>query len=64
VHQAAAITGRHWTQSAEPNGLDPGRIIARVDELAGRLPAAFRSAAAEQDVAALGSGLPVCSPIE
>lgn len=57
-YRVTAITGRHWAAFAEQNGLDPDRVIARVDELAGRLPGAFREAAAAAEVVALGSALP------
>ena len=57
-YRVAAITGRHWTLFAEQNGLDPARTLARVDELARRLPAAFRTAGRADDVVQLGSALP------
>lgn len=57
-YRVAAIAGRHWDTFAERNGLDPGIVKERIDELARRLPEAFREAAAEPTVAALGSDLP------
>ena len=57
-YRVEAITGRHWAAFAVRNALDPDRTVARVDELARRLPAAFRSAARDPAVVALGSGLP------
>jgi serine/threonine-protein kinase HipA len=57
-YRVTAITGRHWASFADRNRLDPERVIARIDELAGRLPAAFRSAADDADVVVLGSELP------
>lgn len=57
-YRVTAITGRHWTSFADHNQLDEGRLLARIDELAGRLPGAFRAAADEADVAVLQSDLP------
>lgn len=57
-YRVAAIAARHWDALAERSGLDPGAVKARIDELARRLPDAFRRAASEPDVAALGSALP------
>lgn len=57
-YRVEAITGRHWRDFAERNRLDPERTVARVGELAGRLPAAFRAAASADAVVALGSALP------
>jgi serine/threonine-protein kinase HipA len=57
-YRVASITGRHWTQFAERNGLDAARTLARVDELARRLPAAFWTATRADDVVRLGSALP------
>jgi serine/threonine-protein kinase HipA len=57
-YRIEAITGRHWAAFAERNGLDPVRVAERIDELGGRLPAAFREAATTAPVAALNSDLP------
>lgn len=57
-YRVAAITGRHWRDFAAANGLDPDATVARVDDLARRLPGAFREAASADAVTALGSGLP------
>jgi serine/threonine-protein kinase HipA len=57
-YRVETITGRHWRAFAGQNGLDPDRTVARVDELAVRLPAAFREAAAAAPVVALKSALP------
>lgn len=57
-YRMAAITGRHWRAFAEQNDLDPDSTLARIDELAARLPDAFRAASAADAVVALGSGLP------
>jgi serine/threonine-protein kinase HipA len=57
-YRISAITGHHWATFAERNQLDPERVIARVGELADLLPSAFRKAALEDDVVALGSALP------
>ena len=57
-YRISAITGRHWRAFAAQNGLNPDRLLVRIDELAGRLPAAFREAASADAVTALRSGLP------
>lgn len=57
-YRVESITGRHWRAFADRNQLDPDRTVERVDRLAARLPAAFRSAADEATVKALGSELP------
>jgi serine/threonine-protein kinase HipA len=57
-YRVEAITGRHWHDFAVRNGLDPDPLLARIDELAERLPDAFRTAAHEPSVAEIGSGLP------
>jgi serine/threonine-protein kinase HipA len=57
-YRVAAIAGRHWDAFAERNGLEASAVKERIDELARRLPEAFREAAADPAVAALGSGLP------
>lgn len=57
-YRVDAITGRHWERFAERNGLNAERLKERIDELAGRLPGAFREAAAAEAVKALRSGLP------
>ncbi|GLY98079.1 hypothetical protein [Actinoplanes sp. NBRC 103695] len=56
-YRVAAIAGRHWDAFAERNGLDPGLVKERIDELSRRLPEAFREAAAEPAVVALRSDL-------
>ena len=57
-YRVEAITGRHWRTFATQNGLDPDRTVERIDELAARLPSAFRAAARADAVVALGSALP------
>jgi serine/threonine-protein kinase HipA len=57
-YRVEAISGRHWRAFAERNSLDPDRTVERVDELAKRLPGAFRSAADDAAVKSLGSDLP------
>jgi serine/threonine-protein kinase HipA len=57
-YRVEAITGRHWRAFATRNGLDPDRTIERIDDLAGRLPTAFREAANADAVVALRSALP------
>ncbi|GIM93820.1 hypothetical protein Ato02nite_056130 [Paractinoplanes toevensis] len=57
-YRVETITGRRWRAFASQNGLDLDRTVARIDELAARLPAAFREAASATPVAALKSALP------
>jgi serine/threonine-protein kinase HipA len=57
-YRVEAISGRHWRAFAERNGLDPNRTLERIDELATRLPEAFREAASADAVSELGSALP------
>jgi len=57
-YRVAAITGRHWRALAGQSGLDPDRTVERIDELAARLPAAFREAAGADAVVELRSTLP------
>lgn len=53
-----AMSSRHWRRFATANGLDPDRLIDRIDQLAEALPAAFESVARADSVKALGSSLP------
>jgi serine/threonine-protein kinase HipA len=53
-----AITGRHWDAFADRNALDPAGVKARIDDLARRLPDAFRQAAETESVRELKSELP------
>jgi serine/threonine-protein kinase HipA len=57
-YRVDAITARHWERFAEHNGLDATRLKERIDEMARRLPDAFREAAATDAVKALRSDLP------
>ncbi len=57
-YRISAITGRHWRAFAVRNGLDAEAVLTRIDELAYRLPAAFREAGSADAVTALRSGLP------
>ena len=57
-YRIAAVTGHHWAVFAQQNHLDAARVIARIDELAERLPAAFRTVADDADVGVLRSELP------
>lgn len=57
-YRVEAIARRHWDAFADRNGLDPEVLAARVDELARRLPSAFREAGAAKPVRALDSSLP------
>jgi serine/threonine-protein kinase HipA len=57
-YRVEAIAGRHWNAFAERNRLDAGALRQRIDELARRLPAAFREAADRPAVKALRSELP------
>ena len=52
------IGGRHWRRLAEQLGLDPDRLIRRIDDLAVRTPEGFSSAATADAVSALDSDLP------
>jgi serine/threonine-protein kinase HipA len=53
-----AITARHWEAFADRNALDPAAVKARIDDLARRLPDAFRQAAEAEPVRELKSELP------
>lgn len=53
-----AITGRHWRAFAAGNRLDADRLLIRIDEIARRLPAAFREVTRADAVASLRSDLP------
>ncbi|BFU47294.1 type II toxin-antitoxin system HipA family toxin [Krasilnikovia sp. MM14-A1004] len=57
-YRVDAIGARHWAAFADRNGLHPDQVLGRVDELARRLPDAFRVAARDEAVLALGSDLP------
>jgi serine/threonine-protein kinase HipA len=57
-YRVEAITGRYWAAFATGNGLHPESTIAWVDELAERLPEAFREAGRGDAVAAVQSDLP------
>lgn len=54
-----AISGRHWRRFAERNQLDPNATVARIDDLAARLPSSFLHAANNGGVEALESALPI-----
>jgi serine/threonine-protein kinase HipA len=49
--------GRHWRRFAAGNGLDPDRLIERIDGIAAALPDAVATAASVDAVKALGSPL-------
>jgi serine/threonine-protein kinase HipA len=57
-YRVDGVNQRHWNAFADQNGLDAGRTRQRIDDLARRLPAAFREAAGSGPVQALGSDLP------
>lgn len=57
-YRLTALSGRHWRGFATANWLDPDALIARVDDLARRAPAALATATAAAPVRALGSDLP------
>jgi serine/threonine-protein kinase HipA len=57
-YRVDGVNQRHWDAFADQNGLDAGRVKQRIDDLARRLPAAFREAAASDPVRSLGSELP------
>jgi serine/threonine-protein kinase HipA len=48
-----------WPGAAKDLGIDPDRLVARVDELAAVAPNAFSEAASTGDVVSLGRALPV-----
>lgn len=43
-YRAERIRGRHWRSFAVKDGLDPHAVLARVDDLARRTPAALEQA--------------------
>jgi serine/threonine-protein kinase HipA len=57
-YRVDGINQRHWDAFADQSGLDAGRVKQRIDDLARRLPAAFREAAGSDPVQSLGSDLP------
>jgi serine/threonine-protein kinase HipA len=52
------ISVRHWRRFAAANGLDTEATIARIDELAARIPACVAKSVQDGAVAALNSELP------
>ncbi|MGN9913369.1 HipA domain-containing protein [Phytohabitans sp. LJ34] len=44
-YRIAAIRARHWRRLAEGGGLDPDATVTRIDDLAARIPDAFKAAA-------------------
>ncbi len=57
-YQVRTIEGRHWRRFAGANRVDADALLARIDDLADRIPAAFATAAADPAVEAIGSRLP------
>lgn len=57
-YRLEGIIGRHWRRLAAENGLDPDEIVARIDDLALRAPAAFAAVADDPAVRGLASDLP------
>lgn len=57
-YRIEAVAGRHWRRFAAGNGLDPDATVARIDDLAARLPACLARSTRKAEVQALGSGLP------
>ncbi len=56
--ELAMIRREDWSTLSTQCGLDPDTVLARVDELASRVPDAFADAAAADDVVACQSPLP------
>jgi serine/threonine-protein kinase HipA len=52
------IQGRHWRRFAVENRLDPDRLIARIDDMARHMVAAFETAAADPSIEQLDSPMP------
>lgn len=52
------LTGKDWHECAKKVGVSGEQMIARVRELADRVPEAFAKVAAEDEVRAFGSSLP------
>jgi serine/threonine-protein kinase HipA len=57
-YRLEAISGRHWRRFAATNGLDRDETVARIDDLAVRIPAGLAKAAEAEAVQALDSDLP------
>jgi serine/threonine-protein kinase HipA len=53
-----ALAGRHWRRFADRNGLDADETIARIDQLAERVPTSFAHAAEAATRSGLESRLP------
>lgn len=52
------ISGRHWRRFATDSSLDPEAVVARIDDLAARIPASFAKTAQDPAVQAVGGDLP------
>jgi serine/threonine-protein kinase HipA len=57
-YRVEAITRRHWERFCAANGLDEAGTVARIAELAERLPDCFVQAAKAKPVRDLRSRLP------
>lgn len=57
-YRVARLAGRHWRRLASAIGLDADAVVARVDDLAARLPDALAAAGASEPVRVLASPLP------
>ena len=57
-YSVTKVEGRHWVRLAEATGLEATRILARIDEMASRIPAAFAEVADSAPVVAIHSQLP------
>ncbi|HET8662530.1 MAG TPA: type II toxin-antitoxin system HipA family toxin [Micromonosporaceae bacterium] len=57
-YRIEAAVGRHWRRFAAGNSLDPDATIARIDDLAARVPANLARATGATEVRELGSDLP------
>ena len=57
-YMASRVTAADWSKAAAQLDVEPSAALQRVTDLAGRLPDAFAQAAADVEVASLGSPLP------
>lgn len=58
-YRVAALGHRHWRRFAEQNDLPPDVVLARIRDLAARLPDALAGSVGNPAVQTLGSDLPV-----
>jgi serine/threonine-protein kinase HipA len=57
-YRLEAISGGHWRRFAMAFRLEPDEFVARIDDLAARVPVALAEAVSAGPVHALGSELP------